>query len=128
MKSMIDQSPERDHVYRTDKFVVPPVARAEFLERVRQTHEVLRKQPGFVRDVILEQRSGPGTFNVVTIAEWESEAVMHDVRAAVAAFHASIGFDPAEMMERLGITADIGIYGAVEVGRAGYSQARKRKN
>ncbi|HEV7252081.1 MAG TPA: antibiotic biosynthesis monooxygenase [Mesorhizobium sp.] len=113
--STTDHPSEQDHVYRTDKFIVPPAARAEFLQMVRQTHEVLRKQQGFVRDLILEQRSGPGAFNVVTIAEWESEAVVHDVRAAVAAYHASIGFDPAEMMEQLGITADIGIYSAAKI-------------
>ena len=98
------------HVYRVDKFVVPAAARREFLDRVRQTHEVLRRQTGFIRDLILEQSAGPGEFNFVTLVEWESEAVLADVRAAVAAFHKEIAFDPQERLTRLGIKADIGIY------------------
>ena len=62
-----------EHIFRVDKFVVPRSARDEFLSRVKVTHEVLRRQPGFVRDNLLEQFSGPGEFNIVTIAEWESQ-------------------------------------------------------
>ncbi len=40
--------------YRIDRFVVPDAARAEFIGRVRMTHAVLRQQPGFVRDALLE--------------------------------------------------------------------------
>jgi len=101
------------HVYRVDKFVVPAAARREFLDRVRQTHEVLRRQTGFIRDLILEQSAGPGEFNFVTLVEWESEAVLADVRAAVAAFHKEIAFDPQELFTRHGIKADIGIYAGI---------------
>jgi hypothetical protein len=54
-------------IFGADKFVVPAHAREEFFMRVRATHEVLRTQAGFVRDAILEQASGPGEFNFVTI-------------------------------------------------------------
>ena len=43
--------------------VVPHAAREEFLSRVRDTHRVLRRQPGFIRDALLEQVAGPGRFN-----------------------------------------------------------------
>ncbi|HWP45863.1 MAG TPA: hypothetical protein VNM22_01765 [Candidatus Limnocylindrales bacterium] len=62
------------HIYRVDKFVVPNSARDEFMARVKATHEVLRKQRGFVQDILLEQFAGPGEFNFVTIVEWESLA------------------------------------------------------
>jgi len=55
-------------IFRVDKFVVPEASRGEFLSRIRDTHALLRQQPGFVRDAILEQASGPGRFNIVTIA------------------------------------------------------------
>ncbi len=54
-------------VYRIDKFVVPEPAREEFWRHVRRTHEVLRRQAGFLDDALLEQQSGPGRFNAVTI-------------------------------------------------------------
>lgn len=50
-----------------DKFKVPRAARNDFLERVLSIHELLRTQPGFVQDFVLEQVGGPGSFNIVTI-------------------------------------------------------------
>jgi heme-degrading monooxygenase HmoA len=97
-------------LYRVDKFVVPDTARDEFLGRVFQTHEVLRKQPGFVQDFLLEQVSGPGEFNIVTIAEWESEDFVAGAREAVAALHRATNLDPQELFARLGIKADLGNY------------------
>jgi hypothetical protein len=101
------------HVYRVDKFVVPAAARREVLDRVRQTHEILRRQTGFIRDLILEQSAGPGEFNFVTLVEWQNAAVLAHVRAAVAAFHEEIAFDPQELFTRLGIKADMGTYAPV---------------
>lgn len=99
--------------YRVDRFIVPAAGRDEFLDRVRDTHAVLRQQDGFLQDMILEQSSGPGAFNIVTIVEWESADVLGRVSEAVAERHAEIGFDRQELIARLGITADIGSYGRV---------------
>lgn len=96
--------------YRVDRFVVPASGRTEFLDRVTTTHELLRKQDGFVRDLILEQQSGPSEFNVVTLVEWTDQSVVEHVSAAVAKLHADGGFDPREMIDRLGIRADIAGY------------------
>lgn len=97
-------------LYRVDKFIVPANGRDEFLERVRATHMLLRQQDGFLRDAILEQHSGPGEFNIVTVVEWSSAAIVDRVAAKVAAMHKQIGFDHHEMMARLGIKADMGNY------------------
>jgi hypothetical protein len=42
-------------VYRVDKFVVPPGAREEFLEKARRTHALLKAQPGFLQDFVIVQ-------------------------------------------------------------------------
>lgn len=114
MSSAESPQPSSPH-YRVDKFVVPPAARGAFLERVATTHATLRQQQGFVQDVILEQASGPGAFNFVTMVEWESVAAVERASAAVAALHAGIGFNPREMIDRLGIKADIANYQALEI-------------
>ncbi len=80
-------------IYRVDKFVVPQAAREEFLKRVYETHEILRRQPGFIRDALLEQISGPGRFNIVTIAEWESQAAIDAARGAIESARAATGFN-----------------------------------
>jgi heme-degrading monooxygenase HmoA len=104
-------------VFRVDKFAVPGHARQEFLEKVRATHALLKRQAGFVQDAILEQTSGPAEFNFVTIVEWKSAAALEPARQAVAALHQRMHFDPREMLARLGIRADIGSYGRVEMAK-----------
>jgi len=100
-------------LYRVDKFVVPPAARAAFLDRVTATHAVLRAQPGFVRDLVLEQNGGPGEFNVVTLVEWENAGVVAAASGAVARAHAEAGFDRQAFLAANGIRADIANYGAL---------------
>jgi heme-degrading monooxygenase HmoA len=102
-------------ILRVDKFSVPAAARAEFLEKVQATHALLRTQAGFVQDAILEQTSGPGEFNFVTIVEWKNADAVEPARKAVAALHQRINLDPREMLARLGIRADIGNYKPVEL-------------
>lgn len=80
------------------------------MEKVRITHAILKQQPGFVRDLLLEQTAGPGRFNIVTIAEWESQTAVDQAREAVAVAHRQIDFRPQELVERLGIQADLGNY------------------
>lgn len=96
--------------YRIDRFVVPDAARAEFLGRVRMTHAVLRQQPGFVRDALLEHPGGPGESVILTIAEWRNLQVTEGARAAVAALHIRESFNPQDLMARLGIKAELGNY------------------
>ena len=105
-----DQQDGIASVYRVDKFAVPQEAREEFVARVVETHEVLRRQPGFVRDLLLEQESGPGEFNLVTMVEWQSQDAIDRARPVVRAMHESRGFDPQALMKRLGIRADIANY------------------
>jgi len=97
-------------LYRVDKFSVPAAGRDEFLKRVASTHALLRQQEGFVRDLVMEQQSGPGVFNFVTLVEWSSPEVVEHVAAAVAELHRQTGFDRQEMMTRLGIKGDIANY------------------
>jgi heme-degrading monooxygenase HmoA len=102
--------PDLSTIFRVDKFSVPSQSRDEFLQRISETHQILRKQPGFVRDAILEQVSGSGRFNIVTIAEWENQEAVDRAKDAVMQFHTSSGFSPQATMIRLGVEADIANY------------------
>lgn len=101
-------------VYRVDRFVVPAPARDEFLANVRITHELLRTQPGFIRDFLLEKAMGPDAFSIITIAEWESPEAIAKARTEVRAAQQRRGFDPQELMSRLGIQADMAEYRPVD--------------
>jgi len=70
-------------VYRVDKFVVPTGARKSFWKERDARTRCSRAQPGFLQDLILEQSSGPGEFNFVTVVEWASQEAVENARAAV---------------------------------------------
>ncbi|TPN43314.1 antibiotic biosynthesis monooxygenase [Mesorhizobium sp. B1-1-9] len=106
----INQTVNGGSVFRVDKFVVPAAARDEILTKVRTTHELLRQQQGFVQDFLLEQFSGPGEFNLVTIVEWESQAAVDKVVPIVKAAQERVAFNPQETIARLGVRADIANY------------------
>jgi heme-degrading monooxygenase HmoA len=101
-------------IYRVDKFVIPSAARQEFLDKARMTHALLKKQPGFLQDLILEQSSGPGEFNFVTIVEWANQEAIENARAAVQALHREINFNAQELFARFNIKADIANYKRLE--------------
>jgi heme-degrading monooxygenase HmoA len=101
-------------IYRVDKFVIPSAAREEFLDKARRTHALLKTQPGFLQDLILEQSSGPGEFNFVTIVEWASQEAVENARASVQKLHREMNFNAQELFTRFGIKADIANYKRVE--------------
>jgi heme-degrading monooxygenase HmoA len=100
-----------NHVHRIDKFNVPISARPVFLERVRETHALLRTLPGFAGDAIFEQISGPGEINFITFASWESdEAFAAAAGETVTARYREEGFNPVELFAKLGMKADLANY------------------
>ena len=98
------------HVFRVDRFKVPAAGREEFLQRSHATHELLRTLPGFVEDFFLEGTSEPGMSNVVTIIVWKDAAAFEAAKTAAQEHYRKIGFNPAEVVRRLGIEADMGAY------------------
>ncbi|MEP9388338.1 antibiotic biosynthesis monooxygenase [Mesorhizobium sp. KR9-304] len=112
--SFSNQGHTGERVYRLDRFVVPVTACQEFLIRVGQTHEILRRQAGFLQDFLLESPGEDGATIVVTMVEWDSRETVDRVVPIVQAAHREMGFSPKETIARLGITAEIGIYQAIE--------------
>lgn len=105
-------------IYRVDKYAVPPQALAEFMGKTRRTHELLRVLPGFVQDFVLEQATGPGEFNFVTIVEWESLESIEKAKVAVSAMHKKMRFNPHKTFARLGIKADRANYLCIDTQRS----------
>jgi heme-degrading monooxygenase HmoA len=101
-------------IYRLDRFVVPASAREEFLMRVGQTHSLLRVQKGFIQDFLIEKPAENGATVIVTMVEWDSRETVERVVPIVRAAQKEAGFDPKETIARLGIEAEIGLYGPVE--------------
>jgi heme-degrading monooxygenase HmoA len=95
--------------------MVPPHARERFLAEVRKTHEILRTLPGYRHDLVMEQPSEPGEYNIVTVVEWDSLASLENAKAAVRAGHRERNFNTQEMFAQLGVEADLPHYEEVEL-------------
>jgi heme-degrading monooxygenase HmoA len=102
-------------VYRVDIFNVPTHARSRFLDRVEETHRVLRTSPGFIEDHILERPGGPGAYTIVTIAMWKDEETVRKAKSVVGAWHSKTGFNPQTLMRELGVEGTMGEFRPVEM-------------
>lgn len=97
-------------IFRVDKFSVPISARDPFLARIRETHALLDGVDGCLQNLVLEQVSGSGEYNIVTIVEWRDTAAFERAKQAAQMRHEAAGFDPGVMLKELGIKADLGNY------------------
>jgi heme-degrading monooxygenase HmoA len=98
--------------FRIDAFSVPTESRSEFEAAMHQNVAFLEKLPGFKGHTVFEKTSGPTSFNIVTIAIWESPKAMASAGEKVRAYYQSIGFDMHAMIARWGVTASLGNYRA----------------
>jgi len=101
-------------VFFIDKFVVPAKAKEEFINRVNYNRAFIKNLPGFIGDNAYESMDANGNILITTLAVWEDKAALSKAKEAVLAEYKRIGFDPAEMTKRLGITLDRAIYKALD--------------
>ncbi len=97
-------------VYRINRFSVPASARSDFIDLLAHTHDVLRAQPGFIDETILELRSGSDEFNLVTIVKFEGEDALQPAISAIAAADAEAGIDRRALSREWGVEAQIAFY------------------
>ena len=97
-----------------DKFLVPQNAKQEFLERMNINRSFIKTLNGFVEDAAYERTDEDGNLICITIAVWENEDVLKKAKDAVQELYKKQGFNMPEMLERLHITVDRGIYTKME--------------
>jgi heme-degrading monooxygenase HmoA len=95
---------------RIDAFSVPDASRSEFEAAMHANAAFLGTLPGFQGHTVFEKAAGPTTFNVVTIAAWESAEAMKNAGQKVQEHYRDIGFDMPGAIARWGVTASIGSY------------------
>jgi antibiotic biosynthesis monooxygenase (ABM) superfamily enzyme len=100
-------------VVRVNRFSVPEEARPEFMELLERTHRVMREQPGFIDDMILEQQAGSGILSLITIIRFEGEHVLQPIIAAVARSDREAGIDRQAFSRELGVESHVGFYAPV---------------
>lgn len=96
--------------FRIDAFDVPAAARDDFYAAMRRNLAFIETRPGFCWHLVFEKTSGASSFNVVTIAVWESREALEKAATEVRAYYQRIGFDMRDMCARWGVTAEVGNY------------------
>jgi hypothetical protein len=96
--------------FRIDNFSVPASVRADFQAAMERNFAFIQTLPGFLWHLVFEKASGPSTFNIVTIAVWESPDAIEKAIAAVRAYYEKIGFNPAAATAEWGVTSEVGQY------------------
>jgi heme-degrading monooxygenase HmoA len=93
-----------------DQFTVPLQSREQFLERMRINRNFIRNLPGFIQDMAFEQTEENGQYRCITLATWENKEAFAQAKQAVADMYQKQGFNLPEMLSRLEIQMDRGIY------------------
>jgi|SRR5262245_26571499 len=106
----LDFAQHRNLRFRIDSFSVPTSSRADFEAAMKRNMAFIETLPGFVWHLAFVKASGPSSFNIVTVAVWESPEAIEKALVEVRQFYERIGFDPAEAIKRWGVTAEIGQY------------------
>lgn len=101
---------EHVEVVLIDKFIVPEESKAAFLAEVRKSSAFLRTLPGFVEGFVYESVDGGNRHNVVTTAVWKDEDVFQNAKRSAAEEFQRIGFNPPEIMKKLKVEIERGIY------------------
>ena len=112
--AVLQRRQSKDRVSFIDKFLVPAAARQEFYERMNINRSFIKNLPGFIEDAAYEYTDAHGNLICVTVALWESSEALAKAKEAVQAEYRKQGFDAAEMLRRLNIVVDRGIYTPVE--------------
>jgi heme-degrading monooxygenase HmoA len=93
-----------------DSFVVPQESKEAFLQRVRQSAEILKKLTGFINGEVYEKKSGDSDVNIVTTAVWRDEEALEHGKNAMAAEYRKMGTNPGEIMKSLGVHSSRSLY------------------
>jgi len=107
-----DPAARPDACFRIDTFTVPEAARAELEAAMHRNMDFIRTLPGFLGHAAFEKRAGPASFDLVTVAAWESAAALERAGHAVRAHWEAIGLDLPAALARWGVTMERGDFAA----------------
>jgi hypothetical protein len=92
------------------KYQIPAASKATFLERQNIARTYIRSLAGFIRDHAYERVTESGDTEYITVATWVSEEAINNARELVLAENERTGFNRAEMLQKLNIKMEPGIF------------------
>jgi steroid delta-isomerase-like uncharacterized protein len=105
LNALIKQADE-EAVYFVDKFFISEEAKEEFYQRMNFNRKFIKNLPGFIEDEVYEKVDENGNIKLITIAKWANRQALNEAKSVVQAEYKKQGFNPQEMMKRLGVTME----------------------
>lgn len=99
-----------NHIRFIDKFIMPENAEKEFVAVMNINREFISNLPGFIEDAVYKSTVENGYIIYITVAVWENEEKLHDAKKAVQKKYEKEGIDPKEMLDRLNISIERGVF------------------
>lgn len=92
------------------KYLIPAASKETFLERQNIARTYIRSLAGLIRDHAYERVTENGDTEYITVATWVSEEAINNARELVLAENERTGFNRAEMLQKLNIKMEPGIF------------------
>jgi len=109
-----EMATKKDHkgtISLIDRFFVPAAAKTAFYERMNFNRRFIKKLPGFIEDAVYEYTTvKDGNLTCLTVVKWVDREALDNARREILAEYKKQGFDAAEMLIRLNISAERAIY------------------
>ena len=101
---IIDRERDPELYLRFDGFRIPAESRDAFETAMQRNLEFISTLDGFRGHTVLDRSDGDDSFDLITIAAWESRAALEAAKAQVMAHYRRIGFDLPGALRRWGVT------------------------
>lgn len=93
-----------------DKASCPANAKMEFIKRMNISRDLIRKQPGLIKEEAYESTDKDGELTVITTVIWKNEEALQNARQMIMAEYKREGFNMLEFCQRSGIKIERGEY------------------
>jgi hypothetical protein len=110
IKMQTNQTIDTTRQILIDRFIVPEKSKQAFYERMKISRDFIIQLPGFIEDAIYERTDEEGNLICITMAVWANEDAFKKARETVQAEYQKQNFNLPEMLKRLNIVIDRGIY------------------
>lgn len=94
-------------IFRVARVTVPLGSKEEYLTGLLQTHAFVESLDGFRSQLLLQDEETDGAMHVLTIAEWQNEALLRRALDVVRQRHAELDYDIQERQKRLGFAVEL---------------------
>jgi len=101
---------ENSNVAVIDKIFIPKSSIPEISERSSMIARFIKSLPGLVSEEEFEQEDSDGNLTLITIAVWENEESIGNARKSVQARFYGTGENTQDLMGRLNVKMERGIY------------------